>query len=268
MIRKLKESDRQISLNFLSEEPAINLFIIGDIENNGFDEDFQELWDSFNENNDLVGILLRYHESFVPYFNDKNFNVEEFKKIINSFPGCKIISGKESIVDNFIDTLKDPKVKYMNFCELKSNEKLSADKNNVFIATEKDAKEVYDLLLSIDEFDTVSTNSPERISENIRSKTSRIYYSKNEKDEICAVTQSTAECTKAAMIVGVACKKEDRKKGHVTKCLSSLCDDLLKEGKSLCLFYDNPKAGNIYHRLGFENIDRWTMAVEKESVEV
>lgn len=66
MIRKLKESDRQISLNFLSEEPAINLFIIGDIENNGFDEDFQELWGSFNENNDLVGILLRYHESFVP----------------------------------------------------------------------------------------------------------------------------------------------------------------------------------------------------------
>ena len=39
--------------------------------------------------------------------------------------------------------------------------------------------------------------------------------------------------------------------------------DLLKEGKSLCLFYDNPKAGSIYHRLGFENIDRWTMAVEK-----
>ena len=64
MIRKLKESDRQISLNFLSDEPAINLFIIGDIENNG---------------------------------------VEEFKKIINSFHSCKIISGKESIVVKFID---------------------------------------------------------------------------------------------------------------------------------------------------------------------
>lgn len=135
MVRKLKESDRQISLNFLSEEPAINLFIIGDIENNGFDEDFQELWGSFNENHDLVGILLRYHESFIPYFNDENFNVEEFKKIIKAYDGCRIISGKESIIVKFIDTLKDPKVKYMNFCELKSNEKLSADKNNVFIAT-------------------------------------------------------------------------------------------------------------------------------------
>jgi hypothetical protein len=27
----------------------------------------------------------------------------------------------------------------------------------------------------------------------------------------------------------------------------------------LCLFYDNPLAGAIYHRLGFETIGRWGM---------
>lgn len=36
MIRKLTEDDRKITLEFLSDEPAINLFIIGDIECFGF----------------------------------------------------------------------------------------------------------------------------------------------------------------------------------------------------------------------------------------
>jgi len=43
MIRKLIESDRKATLDFLSDEPAINLFIIGDIENFGFDEGFQQI---------------------------------------------------------------------------------------------------------------------------------------------------------------------------------------------------------------------------------
>ncbi len=48
MIRKLNESDRQLILGYLSDEPAINLFMIGDIESFGFAEDFQEVWADFN----------------------------------------------------------------------------------------------------------------------------------------------------------------------------------------------------------------------------
>jgi hypothetical protein len=46
-------------------------------------------------------------------------------------------------------------------------------------------------------------------------------------------------------------------------CLSSLCRDLLGEGKTLCLFYDNPRAGSVYHRLGFETIDQWLMLIKR-----
>lgn len=38
-----------------------------------------------------------------------------------------------------------------------------------------------------------------------------------------------------------------------------LCDQLLKEEKELCLFYDNPEAGNIYRRIGFEDIGLWML---------
>ncbi len=47
------------------------------------------------------------------------------------------------------------------------------------------------------------------------------------------------------------------------KCLSKLCSDLLKRNKTLCLFYDNPKAGRVYRRIGFKEIGIWTMLVEK-----
>lgn len=41
--------------------------------------------------------------------------------------------------------------------------------------------------------------------------------------------------------------------------MEKLMADVLEEGKSLCLFYDNPEAGRIYKRLGFKDIGRWTM---------
>ncbi len=74
-----------------------------------------------------------------------------------------------------------------------------------------------------------------------------------------SVAQTTAENSMSAMVVGVATLKEYRKKGLMSKCLSKLCYDLLNEGKTLCLFYDNPKAGRIYHALGFETLDKWSM---------
>ncbi len=40
MVRKLGEKDRAEVMEYVSAEPSINLFIIGDIELVGFDKDF------------------------------------------------------------------------------------------------------------------------------------------------------------------------------------------------------------------------------------
>jgi predicted GNAT family acetyltransferase len=65
------------------------------------------------------------------------------------------------------------------------------------------------------------------------------------------------------MVVSVATMMVHRGKGLMCMCLSRLCQDVLAEGKSLCLFYDNPEAGKVYHRLGFKSIDNWVMMTEK-----
>jgi predicted GNAT family acetyltransferase len=61
------------------------------------------------------------------------------------------------------------------------------------------------------------------------------------------------------MIVGVCSHPEKRNQGLASLCMEALCHDILAEGKTLCLFYDNPKAGSIYKRLGFKDIGLWSM---------
>lgn len=267
MIRKLKEEDRARILDFLSEEAAINLFIIGDIENFGFDEDFQELWASFDEEENIEGVLLRYNESYIPYYKSSQFDISGFKSIIELDETNKILSGKESIVDHFRGILRQPSEKGMYFCELREKGKLKDYGEEIKIATVEDAVRIYDLLEEIEEFQATDTNSVERIERIIRTKAGRIYYMEDDEGTIMTVTQTTAENSKSAMVVGVATRKAYRKRGYMSQCLSKLCNDLLSEGKSLCLFYNNPEAGSVYHKMGFESIGRWKMLIEGKKVD-
>ncbi|GAA0177505.1 GNAT family N-acetyltransferase [Clostridium sediminicola] len=262
MIRKLSENDRKQVLQFLSEEAAINLFIIGDIENFGFKKDFMDLWGSFNNEEEIEGVLLRYHESFIPYYKNSNFDVAGFKEIINKYEGKKIISGKNNIVDDFKDIVQGAKEKSTYFCELKNKEKLIKDYGNILTAKVSDSKKIYDLLETIDEFNATDTNSLERIENGITTKAGRIYFMKNEYGEAITTAQTTAENKYSAMVVSVATRKEYRGKGLMGQCLSKLCSDLLNEDKTLCLFYDNPEAGKVYHRIGFETIGKWKMLIK------
>lgn len=257
MLRKLIESDREEVLSFLNEEPEINLFIIGDIKNYGFDNSIQDIWASF-KNNEMVAVLLRYRNNFIPYFKTYSFDISKFIEIINSFEGEKAISGRKKITDLFKEKLNISREKNTYFCSLK---KLSAEIDytnnyNVKQAQEKHCKEVATLLNSIPEF--AKTNEL-YLKEKIRSNSGRIFIIENNQGKIIATASSSAENERSAMISAVATSKEYRQKGLASECVMKLCNTLLEEGKNLCLFYNNPMAGNIYKRIGFKDIDLWTM---------
>lgn len=57
MIRRLTKNDHEICLRLLRTKPAENIFIIGDIEVYGYEQEFQKLWGDFNESGELVAIL-------------------------------------------------------------------------------------------------------------------------------------------------------------------------------------------------------------------
>lgn len=262
MIRKLVENDRNIVLEYLSEEPSINLFIIGDIENFGFDTEFQELWAEFDIDNNIKAVMLRYHESFVPYSHNEDFDIIGFIEIYNSFQTdrSKILSGVDRIINLFKNRIDYNDIQETFFCELKNDKNLIKDFSlDIKKANVSDAKRVFDLIAQIEEFHSVPL---ERTIKKIETNTGRIYYIE-ENDSMVSVSQTTAENRYSAMIVGVATLPGYRKKGYMSMCLSKLCIDCLEDEKTLCLFYDNPKAGSVYHKLGFKTIGKWIMLTKK-----
>lgn len=275
MIRRLTEADRQTTLDFLLEEPEINLFAIGDIERFGFDAPFQTLWGDFEPDTDhLQAVLLRYESNYIPYFKSLHYNPAVFANLMLSDPDFRMLSGRLPLVRKVQDALAitaealgRPEPAYIEkatyFCKLTQGASLSPISKDIKIAKPSDAPRILELIRQIDEFSDSITTTEKRMSENIETGASRVYFIEDPAGRLLSVSQTAAENSASAMIVGVATRQDMRGQGLMSQCLSSLCRDLLAEGKTLCLFYDNPRAGSVYHRLGFETIDQWLMLIKR-----
>ena len=264
MIRKLNKEDEERVMEYLTKEPALNLFMIGDIENYGFDnEEFQEMWGEFDKTREFKAVLLRYYDNNIIY-SCGQYDAEAIADIIkNNDP--KMVTGKKSCVDKLAPYLDIAKKRDTYFAKLdKVGELYEGELLSEIHKTKlEDVKLIWDLHQRIDEFN--SLDSIERKEKKYKDNTGRGYHIYNEtKDKVISCAETTAENSFSAMIVGVATDPEHREKGLASAVMSKLCKEVLSEGKELCLFYDNPAAGKIYKRIGFEDIGTWSMWNIKE----
>ncbi|MCZ8536768.1 GNAT family N-acetyltransferase [Paenisporosarcina quisquiliarum] len=260
MIRKLIEADRQITMNFVGQKPAENVFIIGDIEGHGFHSSIQTLWGDFNDKGDLRGVLLKYDKNFIVYA-PANYDAKGFADIINKDASFSYLSGIEEMVNQLAPYIKaqpkKPRVLYYAKCE--TVEYLPAIPEDVHLekAQADDAGAIIAQMKAIPQF-SEGNYSVENKRESLEKGLARAYLIK-ENGIIVSSASSTAENSQSAMIVGVGTLPDYQKKGLATYCMSKLCRELLEENKMLCLFYDNPAAGAIYKRIGFVDIGKWCM---------
>lgn len=257
MIKKLTEEHKEEIIALVEKERELNLFIIGDIENYGFDKAFLEMWGEFDKTQRIKAVLLRFYKNFIIYARDE-FDVPGFAEIMGK-NGFKMLSGEKSIVEKFSKYIDIKEKREMHFAKLDNFCKLyDGHLNTMVLKTEqKDLKELWELHKRMD--GDKNTQSLELLEKKFVDKTGRGYHIKNDKDEIVSSAETTAENTSSAMVIGVCTDNDFRGRGYATAVISQLCRDLLGEGKSLCLFYDNPEAGKIYERLGFEGIGLWSM---------
>ncbi|MFJ7934574.1 GNAT family N-acetyltransferase [Sporosarcina sp. NPDC096371] len=260
MIRILTEEDRTSTLDFVSEKPAENLFIIGDIEAYGFDNPIQKLWGDFTDNGELRGVLLKYAGNFIVYA-PREYDAKGFAETINQDEQYEFISGIEHIVQKLEPYLavkaSNPRVLYYAKCESIADLQQVSAQIEVEKAKPDDAERIIDQMVSIPEF-SMSTFNVEHKRDTLGNGSARTYFIEEE-GRIISSASSTAENSQSAMIVGVGTLPGFEKQGLASMCMSILCAELLSEGKMLCLFYDNPAAGSIYKRLGFVDIGKWCM---------
>lgn len=259
MIRKLTEIDNEKVMSFLKKEAAFNLFIIGDIEAFGYNADFQEIFGFYREENDLSAVLLRFHNSFIPYGKPDTLPVRDFAEIIMAYPEKVFLSGKSELVEKFenIEGLALGKKQVTYFAECTTDAYLEETKYKIMKANTTDVDRIIDLRSGIEEFHP-NPNAREIFLQSLETGTGRTYYMEDE-GLMVASASTAAENSMSAMIVGVCTHKDFRRKGLATAVMQKLFKDVMNDGKQLCLFYDNPEAGRIYKRLGFVDIGMWTM---------
>ncbi|MGN7476248.1 GNAT family N-acetyltransferase [Solibacillus silvestris] len=260
MIRKLKNTDHDLVMELVEKKPAENLFIIGDIEAYGFESDIQDLWGQFDDER-LIAILLRYDQNYIPYSNG-DYDVAGFARIINENKGQIEISGLRHLVlplRQYIERhiRRDSETYYAKCTEL-SVPISDLDFSDVTYLQPHEYVENIEMLSSIPEFST-GTFSVEARERAEKFKTGRTYMIRDAQGVMVSSASTTAENSQSAMIVGVGTRPGYEKKGYATHAMLKLCRDLFAEGKTVCLFYDNPAAGSIYKRIGFVDIGFWSM---------
>ncbi|MFC4386487.1 GNAT family N-acetyltransferase [Gracilibacillus marinus] len=259
MIRQLTEADNEKCQALIQTKPAENLFIIGDIEAYGYEQDFQKVWGQFNEQNELIAILLKYERNYIP-FAIGELDAEGFANIINQDDEFAMLSGLITYTEPIEAFLHKTQIskRQLYYVKLTNHHMLQVTPSvNVHLLNPEEINRLKILLQTIPEFRDKPFNL-EIKKRNMQNGVARCYYV--EEDGVMVSTASTsAENKNSAMIVAVGTNSAYKRKGYATACLSKLCQDLLAEGKELCLFYENEDAGKIYKRLGFQQIEHWMM---------
>ncbi len=180
MIRKLQKSDYDACFSLVKDRPAENLFIIGDIEAYGFEQDFQKLWGEFDHNGELIAILLNYEENYIP-FASQDFDAAGFAAIMSQDPNFKMMSGLKDItekIEPYVNRpLKRKRQTYYAKCTQLTAETTQEDLKIVEQAVPEDAEDLVTLLNSIPEFkDSMITEEKKRRS--LEDRSSRSFFIK------------------------------------------------------------------------------------------
>ncbi|MDT8336611.1 MAG: GNAT family N-acetyltransferase [Candidatus Izemoplasmatales bacterium] len=260
MIRILNKQDCSQILNYLYQESTYNIFPIGDIETFGFDKDFQHVYAEIDNLGNYLSAFLRYRENAIYYSHKLHFNkqyLEIFKQ--DSF---NVLSGKAELLNILDPYLTGYKKTQMYFCQAQTIKVL--DINNSYnikqLESREECNELFNLLTNIKEFNIYHNNRSNFVEAKLNSLNMGITLFIEKGNHIVSTVATTAETTKSAMVVSVATDIRYRNQGLASILMIELMKKYITEKKKdLCLFYDNPEAGKIYQRLGFEYLGMWNM---------
>lgn len=253
MIIKLNEYYHNQIIEYLSREENFNLFLIGDIKRYGYSNEFFNIWADLNIVGEINGLLIQYFDLLTLYsYDDRDLTC--FIDCINSLSFSNI-NGKIKTLEYIQPYINYDRKRIVNFCILKSENYLKEYKIDNSVKKIRFGKigKILKLYEAIDEFQETTIQN---IRENL--KTGRGYYLEKDK-KIVSMAKSTSEIKTHALIVGVGTHPMYRNQGYATKCIVKLCSELIDKKKKPCLFYDNEKAGKIYKKLGFKEVNQWVI---------
>jgi len=266
MIRKLCEDDKKELMTFLNREPEYNLYIIGDVNNFGFDGAYTSVYGEFRDG-ELFSVLSQNYLHLVYYAKNTDFNTE-WLDVMERFE-FYFLSGKADLIrpiQQYFPDMWDDKLDFAKSTSFTEEKGLTYSYVKILTSREE-ALKVYDMLSKIEELDTVGMKTREEFADYLlrhsgeNGTTAYIM----EDDKVVASASAVFESDLSAMIVGVGTDKEYRGKGYGKKVMHYLMNLYVNEKKkTLCLYYDDPRAEALYQKLGFVYLGDWIMLIKEE----
>lgn len=256
MIRKLLEENKYEIISLLQEDSILNCYLIGDVENTGFNNPNVTFYGEYIEG-ELQTVYMAYHRYGMIYSKGVNLDINLIDVIKKS--KVSYLSGGEKTISRYSDFFTDNGYRNMTLAilEQKTIEKPVIEYK--VLSNENDMGELYDLLVTFDEFNVKDQTKEDFILEKLELNEFGTTYAIYDNGKIVATASTISETSTNAVINGVATKVEYRNKGLASKLVDQIIYDynVLKR-KALILYYDNPEAASIYKRKGFIDYGVWS----------
>ncbi len=259
IVRKLANQDLSAVYEYIKDEPEVTLLIQGDLELYGLQSQDVSLY-AFDEPWDCI--LLKYYSDYVLYSKGPTFNAKTVEALLARQSKIVAIKGKESLIMQMKRQYPKQKVTGTFLCRCDKPSFIPRERTALPIRrlTGKDASAVVALYQQIEEFaQPYLDHKKEKLAEITNNlEQGGVALGIFEGEKLVSSAYTTATTKRGAMVVGVATLPEARNRGYASTLVSQICSLCFESGlEFLCLYFDNPKAGAIYKKLGFETVDRW-----------
>lgn len=247
MIQKISPETYSVLNRCLARDSARSYFIrLGLLDR----DMFQTVYADISESNELSAILCQRRSGTLQLWSDGNADLTALSAVMEELPGKLLISPLgccEGLISAGLFKTCKPGAWIASLKALSG----ALHYEDVEPLGPEDIEEVDALYSTVFEHHMSVEQMRDKLSSG-RGKAVAI----RRQGRIAGVAQTEFEEAHSALIVGVATDLRYQRQGLAEACTAQLCKLLLEEGKTPWLQYDNPAAGMLYQKLGFEKIDR------------
>ena len=280
-VRLCGEEDRSNVIAYYATEPEVNLFALGDIEAFGMSypvaiyaferDDAESLSDAPHNAAPFDALLLKFYSNYMLYSKSTNYDVSAVAEFIRQDCGGELwgsILGRYTILRELAPFFPELDLRgmYMNRCDEVSQEALSdaPDYISIRLLEPHEYEQAMILLAHMEEYagllDSAQLREEAVARRLAEAEHGNFTYGAFDGEKLVAVSSTSAMNSTSAMLGSVGTASAYRQQGIATALVAATVQECFDRGKEfVCLFYDNPVAGNIYHQIGFNYVARFGM---------
>ncbi|VEU76266.1 GNAT family N-acetyltransferase [Mycoplasmopsis columboralis] len=261
------ESQKEQIINFLYEKsPFLNTFLISDITLFGLHKT-NDIATHINDGK-LSDVVLYFYGNLVIYLENLDFNEQQFAEIIQNHHVKNILLVGVDYKD-LVKKIQKYGFEFIVHQEtfMKLNKKLFLSQYDNYLTTSveftpSDIPNIIEARNTVKEFQGLGEQYQDpNYLRNSYNNGSYFGFVVKQNNQILAHAASSAATEQAVMLGSIFSVEQARNLGYAKDCTIALCKKILNQDKTPILFWDNPAAGQLYKRLGFEEIGKFVVLI-------